>query len=111
MASVRRIIPPGDSICLFCLGCLNNSVDLRCSHRLCKSCVQSYWEMMQSLKCPVCLRETLCKVSLQNVSSELSGSNNGNLLLRNTEGKMVSAYLSRLFNSLLINLKDKVLYI
>lgn len=105
---MRRIIPSGDNICLFCLGCLNNPVVLRCYHRLCKSCVQSYWEITQSLKCPVCLRETLCKVSLQNVSSEISGSNSGNLILGNTESKMVSLCLSRLsFNSLQRILKDK----
>lgn len=94
MASARRQVPPGDSKCLLCLGGLNNPVVLRCDHWLCKSCVQSSWEMTKSLKCPVCLRGTSCKVSLQNVSSKMSGSG---LLLGSTEGTMVSACLSRLF--------------
>lgn len=94
MGRVRRRIPPGDNICFFCLGCLKNPVVLRCSHRLCKSCVQSYWEMTQSLKCPVCLREMLCKVSLEHVSTEMSVSNSGDLHMGDAEGEMVSAYLS-----------------
>lgn len=99
MASIQRQIPLGDNICLFCLRCLSNPVDLRCYHRLCKNCVQSYWEKTQSMKCPVCFKEILCKVSLQNPGNpEMSGSICGNLLLRNKQGEMVSVYLSWLGN-------------
>ncbi|KAF5900941.1 nuclear factor 7, ovary-like, partial [Clarias magur] len=84
----RGRAPPEDSRCLVCLGCLNNPVVLRCNHRQCWSCVQSYWERTHSLKCPVCLEETMCKVSLENGRTEMPGSNNGNVFMEKTGDKM-----------------------
>lgn len=89
----RGQAPPEDSRCSVCLGCLNNPVVLRCNHRLCWSCVQSYWKRTRALKCPVCLEETLCRVTLQNVRAEMSGSKSGNVFMEKTGDKTVSACL------------------
>ncbi|KAF5900940.1 nuclear factor 7, ovary-like, partial [Clarias magur] len=83
----RGRAPPEDSRCFVCSGCLNNPVVLRCNHRLCWSCVQSYWERTHSLKCPVCLEEKLCKVSLENDRTQMPGSNNGNVFMEKTGDK------------------------
>jgi len=86
-----------DSVCYLCTS-LKDSVVLRCSHSLCRSCLQSYWELNKSLECPVCLRETHCSVllhhlSISHFSSEDETSQDSNfkpLHVGNVESEMVS---------------------
>lgn len=86
-----------DSVCYLCTS-LKDSIVLRCCHSLCKSCLQSYWELNKSLECPVCLRETHCSVllhhlSISRFSSEDESSQDSNfkpLHVGNIESEMVS---------------------
>lgn len=67
MAAISPV-PVTDSVCYLCTSPLKDSVVLRCCHSLCKNCLQSYWELNKSLKCPVCLRDTHCSVLLHHLS-------------------------------------------
>lgn len=40
--------------CAFCRQLLNNPIHLRCSHRFCKECIETYIRINEKKTCPLC---------------------------------------------------------
>ncbi|KAI4895214.1 hypothetical protein NFI96_030166 [Prochilodus magdalenae] len=51
-------LPEEDLICCVCSEIFRDPVVLSCSHSVCKSCLQEFWETKESRECPVCRRRS-----------------------------------------------------
>ncbi|XP_027021676.2 zinc-binding protein A33-like isoform X4 [Tachysurus fulvidraco] len=47
-----------DFLCPVCFDMFRDPVLLSCSHSVCKTCLQIFWKMKESLECPICRRKS-----------------------------------------------------
>ncbi|XP_036417126.1 tripartite motif-containing protein 35-like [Colossoma macropomum] len=57
MASLSSL-PVEDLLCCVCCEIFRDPVLLSCSHTVCKTCLQQFWETERSRECPVCRRRS-----------------------------------------------------
>ncbi|KAL6483721.1 hypothetical protein MHYP_G00085930 [Metynnis hypsauchen] len=100
MAS-RSTLPEDDLLCPVCRDIFNNPVILPCSHSVCKTCLQRFWEAKESRECPVCRRRSskddplsnlvlknFCESFVQTRSQRCSSGSEGLCILHNEELKL-----------------------
>ncbi|KAI4874294.1 hypothetical protein NFI96_021926 [Prochilodus magdalenae] len=56
--AARNPLPEEDLSCPVCREIFRDPVLLSCSHSVCKSCLQKFWETKGSRECPVCRRRS-----------------------------------------------------
>ncbi|KAI4893096.1 hypothetical protein NFI96_026767, partial [Prochilodus magdalenae] len=56
--AARNPLPEEDLSCPVCCEIFRDPVVLSCSHSVCKSCLQKFWETKGSRECPVCRRRS-----------------------------------------------------
>ncbi|KAL7866222.1 hypothetical protein SRHO_G00114690 [Serrasalmus rhombeus] len=57
-----------DLSCPVCCEIFKDPVILRCSHSVCKDCLQRFWETKGSRECPVCRRRSSAEIPLPNLA-------------------------------------------
>ncbi|XP_036428055.1 zinc-binding protein A33-like [Colossoma macropomum] len=57
-----------DLSCPVCFQIFKDPVILRCSHSVCKDCLQRFWETKESRECPVCRRRSSMENPLPNLA-------------------------------------------
>ncbi|KAI4889678.1 hypothetical protein NFI96_022019, partial [Prochilodus magdalenae] len=72
----RNPLPEEDLSCPVCCDIFRDPVVLSCSHSVCKSCLQKFWETKGSQECPVCRRRSSkehppCNLVLKNLCESL----------------------------------------
>uniref|UniRef100_A0A3B4EFK3 Zinc-binding protein A33-like n=1 Tax=Pygocentrus nattereri TaxID=42514 RepID=A0A3B4EFK3_PYGNA len=100
MAS-KSALPEDDLLCPVCRDIFNDPVILPCSHSVCKTCLQRFWEAKESRECPVCRRRStkedplsnlvlknLCESFLESRSQRSSAGSEGLCVLHNEELKL-----------------------
>ncbi|KAI4883686.1 hypothetical protein NFI96_031885 [Prochilodus magdalenae] len=70
--AARNPLPEEELSCPVCCEIFRDPVVLSCSHSVCKSCLQTFWETKGSRECPVCRRrsskdEPPCSLVLKNL--------------------------------------------
>ncbi|KAI4889084.1 hypothetical protein NFI96_021456, partial [Prochilodus magdalenae] len=56
--AARNPLPEEDLSCPVCCEIFRDPVVLSCSHSVCQSCLQKFWEIKGSRECPVCRRRS-----------------------------------------------------
>ncbi|KAL7859134.1 hypothetical protein SRHO_G00142810 [Serrasalmus rhombeus] len=100
MAS-KSALPEDDLLCPVCRDIFNDPVILPCSHSVCKTCLQRFWEAKESRECPVCRRRStkvdplsnlvlknLCESFLESRSQRSSAGSEGLCVLHNEKLKL-----------------------
>ncbi|XP_037397467.1 tripartite motif-containing protein 35-like isoform X2 [Pygocentrus nattereri] len=100
MAS-RNPLSEEDFSCPVCCDIFRDPVVLSCSHSVCKTCLQQFWETKVSRECPVCRRRSsrelppisltlknLCEAFLESRSQRSSAGSEGLCVLHNEELKL-----------------------
>ncbi|XP_036436344.1 tripartite motif-containing protein 35-like [Colossoma macropomum] len=63
-----RAFPEQDLSCPVCSDIFRDPVILSCSHSVCKSCLEKFWETKGSKECPVCKRKSSMEHPLPNLT-------------------------------------------
>ncbi|KAI4871329.1 hypothetical protein NFI96_023465, partial [Prochilodus magdalenae] len=74
--AARNPLPEEDLSCPVCCEIFRDPVILSCSHSVCKTCLETFWETKGSQECPVCRRRSSnehppCNLALKNLCEAL----------------------------------------
>ncbi|XP_017537045.2 tripartite motif-containing protein 35-like [Pygocentrus nattereri] len=98
--AARNPLAEEDFSCPVCCDIFRDPVVLRCSHSVCKTCLQKFWETKGSRECPVCRRSSkddppcnlilknLCEAFLESRSQRSSAGSEGLCVLHNEKLKL-----------------------
>ncbi|XP_037397474.1 tripartite motif-containing protein 35-like isoform X2 [Pygocentrus nattereri] len=99
--AARNPLSEEELSCPVCCDIFRDPVVLSCSHSVCKTCLQQFWETKGSRECPVCRRRSskvyppinlalknLCEAFLESRSQRSSAGSEGLCVLHNEELKL-----------------------
>ncbi|KAL7859090.1 hypothetical protein SRHO_G00142370 [Serrasalmus rhombeus] len=99
--AARNPLSEEDFSCPVCCDIFRDPVLLSCSHSVCKTCLQQFWETKGSRECPVCRRRSskeipphnlvlknLCEAFLESRSQRSSAGSEGLCVLHNEKLKL-----------------------
>ncbi|KAL7859094.1 hypothetical protein SRHO_G00142410 [Serrasalmus rhombeus] len=99
--AARNPLSEEDFSCPVCCDIFRDPVLLSCSHSVCKTCLQKFWETKGSRECPVCRRRSskeyppcnlvlknLCEAFLESRSQRSSAGSEGLCVLHNEKLKL-----------------------
>ncbi|KAL7859121.1 hypothetical protein SRHO_G00142680 [Serrasalmus rhombeus] len=99
--AARNPLSEEEFSCPVCCDIFRNPVVLSCSHSVCKTCLQKFWETKWSRECPVCRRRSskdpppcnlvlknLCESFLESRSQRSSAGSEGLCILHNEKLKL-----------------------
>ncbi|KAL7859126.1 hypothetical protein SRHO_G00142730 [Serrasalmus rhombeus] len=99
--AARNPLSEEELSCPVCCGIFRDPVLLSCSHSVCKTCLQKFWETKGSRECPVCKRRSskdhppfnlvlknMCEAFLESRSQRSSAGSEGLCVLHNEELKL-----------------------
>ncbi|KAL7864028.1 hypothetical protein AOLI_G00154480 [Acnodon oligacanthus] len=99
--AARNPLSEEELSCPVCCDIFRDPVVLSCSHSVCKTCLQKFWETQESRECPVCRRRSskpsppcnlalknLCESFLESRSQRSSAGSEGLCILHNEKLKL-----------------------
>ncbi|KAL6483728.1 hypothetical protein MHYP_G00086000 [Metynnis hypsauchen] len=99
--AARNPLSAEELSCPVCCDIFRDPVVLSCSHSVCKTCLQKFWETNESQECPVCRRRSskaepppnlalknLCEALLESRSQRSSAESEGLCVLHNEKLKL-----------------------
>ncbi|KAL7864024.1 hypothetical protein AOLI_G00154440 [Acnodon oligacanthus] len=99
--AARNPLSEEELSCPVCCDIFRDPVVLSCSHSVCKTCLQKFWETKESRECPLCRRKSskelplpnlvlknLCEALLESRSQRSSAGSEGLCILHNEKLKL-----------------------